>query len=116
MFQNPEIALDALPTAEDLDWQKLHPQLARRMRIQALIVLGIVAVAISALNLVPNIPLLPILILYSQLAVAAAISLLWPGLSVPRRGYVVRDRDILFRRQRLDRLVNFPVSICMRFL
>lgn len=98
MFQNPEIALHELPDTDDLDWQKLHPRYARRMRVQALIILGVIAIAISAVNFVPNIPLLPIAVLYAQLTIITIVSLLWPGLSVARRGYVLRDKDILFRK------------------
>jgi len=98
MFQNPEIALDELPDTDDLDWEKLHPLYARALRVASAIILTIIAVAITALNFVPNIPLAPLLVLYSQLAIAAAIAMVWPGVSVPRKGYVLRDKDILFRK------------------
>ncbi len=98
MFQNPEIALDELPGADNLDWLKLHPQYARRIRVQTLIGVAIVGVAITALNLVPNIPLTPFMVLYSLLAIAATALLIWPGISIPRQGYVLRDKDILFRK------------------
>ncbi len=98
MFQNPEISLDELPRADNLDWLKLHPQYARRIRVQTLIGVAIVGVAITVLNLVPNLPLTPFLILYSLLAIVATALLVWPGLSIPRQGYVLRDKDILFRK------------------
>ena len=98
MFQNPEIALDELPGADNVDWLKLHPQYASRIRVQVLIGVAIVGVAITALNLVPNIPLTPFLVLYSLLAIGATALLVWPGFSIPRQGYVLRDKDILFRK------------------
>ena len=98
MFQNPEISLDELPRADDIDWLKLHPQYVTRIRVQTLIGVAIVGVAITALNLVPNLPLTPFLILYSLLAIVATALLIWPGLSIPRQGYVLRDKDILFRK------------------
>lgn len=98
MFQNPEISLDELPSADDLDWLKLHPQYARRIRVQTLIGVAIVGVAITGLNLAPNLPLTPFLILYSLLAMVATALLIWPGFSIPRQGYVLRDKDILFRK------------------
>ena len=98
MFQNSEIAVDELPVAEDLDWQKLHKGYAQRIRVQILIGVAIVALAISALKLVLNIPVMPIVVLYSILALVAVLLLLRPGISIPRRGFVLRDKDILFRK------------------
>ena len=98
MFENPEIALDELPDTDALDWERLHPLYARALRIVAAIVLTIMAVAISALTFVPNIPLALFVALYSLLAIATAVALIWPGIAIQRRGYVVRDKDILFRK------------------
>ena len=98
MFQNPEIALEALPSAEEVEWERLHPSYTKEIRMRVLIVFAIIVVAISALNFVPEIPLLPLIILYSQWLIALIISLVWPGIAVPRKGYVLRDKDILFRK------------------
>ena len=98
MFQNPKIALDELPGTDHLDWERLHPLYARSIRILAIIILTIIAIAISALAFVPNIPLMPFVILYSLLVIITVITMLWPTYSVPRRGYVLRDKDILFRK------------------
>ncbi len=98
MFENPEVALDELPGTDDLDWEQLHPLYARAMRVASAIILTIIAVAITVLNFVPKFPLAPVVILYSLLAIATAIAMTWPGVSIPRRGYVLRDKDILFRK------------------
>jgi membrane protein YdbS with pleckstrin-like domain len=98
MFQNQEIALDALPRTNALDWQDLHALYVRSIRVLAILFLVIVAIAMAALAFVLNFPLLPIVVLYSLLAVATIISMLWPPISVARRGYVVRDKDLLFRK------------------
>ena len=98
MFENPEIALDELPDTDALGWERLHPLYARALRIVAAIVLTIIAIAATALTLILNVPLAPVVILYSLLAIATAIALIWPGIAVQRRGYVVRDKDILFRK------------------
>lgn len=98
MFENPEIAIDQIPHTEDLAWQKLHPMFARRVRLQALIALGVVTIAIAALHFVPNLPVVLILLLYLLLVIVGAAILIWPGVSVPRRGYALRDKDILFRK------------------
>jgi membrane protein YdbS with pleckstrin-like domain len=98
MFQNSEVDIDELPGADDLDWRKLHKLYAQRIRIQILIGTAIVAAAITALKLVLNIPLTPIVVLYSLLATVAIVLLLRPGIAIPRRGFVLRDKDILFRK------------------
>ena len=98
MFQNPKIALDELPDTDDLEWERLHPLYARSIRVLAIVILTIIGIAISALGFVPNIPLTPFAILYSLLVIVTVISMLWPTFSVPRRGYVLRDKDILFRK------------------
>lgn len=97
MFQNPEIALHNLPDMENPDWQQLHPRYARRMQLErALFVTGI-AIAIFATNLFVGVPLSKVLMLWLALLVIAGPLLIWPLLSVPRRGYVVRDKDIVFK-------------------
>ncbi len=97
MFQNPEIALDELPGTELLDWQNLHPNYKRCLRIQRTIGILIVVAAITTGTMLLNIPLLKAGLLLSVIAVPSVVLLIWPAISVPRRGYVVRDKDIVFR-------------------
>jgi membrane protein YdbS with pleckstrin-like domain len=98
MFENLEIALDELPGTDALDWEPLHPLYARAQRVAAAIVLTIIAIAITALAFILDIPLIPFVALYLLLALATAIAMIWPGISVRRQGYVLRDKDILFRK------------------
>ena len=97
MFQNAEIPVDALPAAEDLDWQPLDPRYARCLQVQH-----------ALFALIPFVPLLivsvalPQVLAWLSLGWAASIGLAvlllaWPNVAVPRCGYVVRDRDIVFR-------------------
>ena len=97
MFQNPEIALDELPGTEHLDWQNLHPNYKRCLRIQRTIGILIVVAAITTATMLLNVPLLKAGLLLSIVAVPALVLLVWPAISVPRQGYVVRDKDIVFR-------------------
>ena len=97
MFQNPEIALESLPGTEELDWQPLHPNYKRRVRLQRVLILLALAVALSIGAFVLPFPRLPILLLSSLWVILAVVLLGWPTLSVPRKGYVVRDKDIVFR-------------------
>ena len=98
MFQNPAIPLDELPATDDLDWEPLHASYSRKIRVFVLMLFGPIAVGIGCLAFLPDIPLLPFIILYSQWIIALIVSLVWPGIAVPRQGYVLRDKDILFRK------------------
>ena len=98
MFQNPAIPLDELPTADDLEWQPLHASYARKIRVFVLVFFVPIAIGIACLAFIPNVPLLPFIILYSQWVIALIVSLVWPGIAVPRQGYVLRDKDLLFRK------------------
>jgi len=97
MFQNPEIALDDLPGMEDLDWRKLHKDFVRRMQVQhALVALAPLAGA-TVFTVLLHALLIPTLFLWTLAVGFAIVFVSWPRISVPRRGYVVRDKDIVFR-------------------
>ena len=99
MFENPEIALDELPAAEGLEWRKLDSRYVKRLQIQALITTAIAAILVLVLQMAP----LPVENRWPfgaawLLLIAAGISgLLWPLASVPRKGYAIRDKDIVYR-------------------
>ena len=97
MFQNVEIALGDLPDMEDLEWQQLHPRFVRRMQAERIMIV-VAALAASALPYLllegmfnPSIPLWVLVIVF------AVPFLGWPLIAVPCRGYVIRDRDIIFK-------------------
>ncbi len=97
MFQNPEIALDGLPDMDNLEWQQMHPRYARRMQTERILVVAGLAIGTLVINLlVGNLPI-RVFMLWIPLFVIAVPLLIWPLISVPRRGYVVRDRDIVFK-------------------
>ncbi len=96
MFENPEVALDSLPGADDVDWMALHPAFVRRLQLQRLLVLLGAAAVIAVVTIVPLAPF-PRAPLWILLLLYAVPTLLWPAIAVPRRGYVVRDKDLLFR-------------------
>ena len=98
MFQNPAIPLDELPATDDLDWEPLHASYTRKIRIFVLLFFIPFAIGMGALGFIPNLPLFALLIIYSQILIAFVISLVWPGIAIPRQGYVLRDKDILFRK------------------
>ncbi len=98
MFQNPAIPLDQLPGTDNLDWESLHPRYVRKIRVFELMLFTGIAAGIACLGFIPEVPVLPFAILYPLWAIAFAFSLIWPGIAVPRQGYVLRDKDILFRK------------------
>jgi len=98
MFQNPEIALDELPDIDDVQWQVLDPAYKSLRRVQNSI--GILATAVPVVTIIvaAKLPFLPALVLSACWVVFSALLLIWPGISLPKRGYVLRDKDILFRK------------------
>ena len=98
MFENPEIALDELPAADSLEWQKLDSRYVRRLQLQALIVAAVIAVGVLVLQLMP-LPLDRRLfgLAWALVLLIGLADLLWPLVSVPRKGYAIRDKDILYR-------------------
>ncbi len=97
MFQNPEIDLATLPGIDHLEWQSLHPAFKRRLRAHLAIVILIVAAGFAIPTFIPGVPVLVIAALWISLAIATIALMTWPAIAVPRRGYVVRDKDIVFR-------------------
>lgn len=104
VFVNPEVSIDSLPAAERVEWRPLDssflPRLLLGQAIRWLIILGVAGVAQVLLTpLAPpwltQWPLVPLL--WGVLGLAALRALLWPFVSVPRCGYAVRDKDILYK-------------------
>ena len=115
MFVNPEVPADALPAADDLDWQPLHPCFVRRLQAGALLRIGVLAAAAGAIHFLatsgdggPVIRAVAGLLtaMWAVVAVLSASALIWPVIAVPRRGYVVREKDILHRSGVLWRSVQ----------
>jgi membrane protein YdbS with pleckstrin-like domain len=103
MFENAEISPEDLPRAESVDWQSMDPKFIRRKLTEAAIGFVFTAIAIGSLQAIlgaafaddsPDMSFAGLWLIF----VALAIPLLsWPGISVPRIGYAVRDHDILHK-------------------
>lgn len=98
MFENPEIAIENLPGTDVVQWQELDPAFKRLRQVQSGLALMLVALPLTFITVFANIPLLPATIFWSAWAIVFAALLIWPIIALPKRGYVVRDKDILFRR------------------
>ena len=121
MFQNPEIDPAALTSPENLTWRPLHPRFALRLQVGRLVYR--IPFLISAAALLPLAPLDGLPAWVAELAprvgvgvwcIAIILSvrdLAWPMVEVPRRGYVLRSQDIVFRAGVLWRsVVAVPFS------
>jgi membrane protein YdbS with pleckstrin-like domain len=98
MFQNPEITLAELPGTDNVDWQVLDASYKTVRRLQNLIAIVIIAIPLVLLTALTDIPLLPAAIFWAVWLLVAGVLLIWPGISVPKRAYVLRNNDILFRK------------------
>jgi membrane protein YdbS with pleckstrin-like domain len=97
MFVNPEIALESLPGIEKLDWKSLSPRYARRIQVQSLLTVLVFVVAATAANLLPDVVVMQTWPLWILTAIVAIVLMVRPIIVVPRKGYAVRDKDIIFR-------------------
>lgn len=97
VFQNPEIALDNLPSVEGLHWRPLHDRYALQQQLLRVGYLFVVAVAVFVAGFLPALSHVPWAPLWIILLAVAGPCLAWPRISVPKRGYVVRDKDIIYK-------------------
>jgi membrane protein YdbS with pleckstrin-like domain len=98
MFENPEITIENLPRVDTVDWQSLDPKLKRMHQVQTLLIMLGTTIPLGFITFVAEIPARPAIAIWSMWAIILIISLGWPMISVPKRGYVVRDRDMLFKK------------------
>jgi uncharacterized protein len=99
MFENSEIALEALPAADDVQWQPLDRRFVRRQQVRGLLNAAMVVAAVLVLQFLRgrigwDVPVWPSWII---LAAVAANAVAWPVVSVPRKGYALRDKDLVYR-------------------
>jgi hypothetical protein len=108
VFENPEIALDDLPAADDLEWQSLGARYIRRLQVQSLISTVVAAIGVVVLQAAP-LPITPRWLFglaWLLIVASGAFGLSWPLVSVPRKGYAIRDKDIVYRSGVLWRTVT----------
>ncbi len=112
MFQNPEIDIGELPSVEAVEWRPLDPKLVRLMAVRSLISIAFISAIVAAAQILlgfafrqngldPN-----LFWLWLVPLVVGIPSLTWPFVAVPRKGYAVRDKDIVFRTGVLWRTVT----------
>ncbi len=99
MFENPEIALEDLPAADDVDWQALDPRFVRRQQVRGLLNAAVLAVGALVLQVLKRRLEFDAAAWTAWIVVAAvaAGAVLGPLVSVPRKGYALRDKDMVYR-------------------
>ena len=103
MFENPEISVDELPRVDSVQWQAMDPKFTRRKLTESAIGFGIVLVGIAGLQTILTIAFadegLSISFgwLWLVLVLVGIPVLSWPMISVPKKGYAVRDKDIVYK-------------------
>jgi len=98
MFENPEIAIENLPGTDHVQWKELDPAYKRLRQAQSALALLLVALPLTFITVVADIPVVPATVVWSAWTIVLATLLTWPTIAFPKRGYVIRDKDILFRK------------------
>jgi hypothetical protein len=98
MFENPEIAIENLPRADHVQWKELDPAYKRLRQVQSALALLISALPLAFFTVAANLPGLLATVFWSAWLVVLFVSLVWPTIAFPKRGYVIRDKDMLFRK------------------
>ena len=103
MFSNDEIDSSSLPQAEDIDWQTMDSKLLRRQQTEGVIATITIVIGIFVLRglltyaLADDNPDISFSFLWVIPILVGSISLTWPVISVPKKGYAIRDKDILYK-------------------
>lgn len=108
MFLNAEIAPEDLPAADDVEWRPLDAKFVPRLRVGALLNIAMLVAGLLVLQFIRSglALAIPVWIGWVGLALAAAAMLAWPGISVPRKGWAVREHDVVYRTGVLWRTVT----------
>ena len=101
MFENPEVLPEDLPSADTVEWLALDTNFMRRQLTQSAIAILTVTVGVGLLHTIftfafagRNLSFWWLWLVPLLLAVPLVV---WPLVSVPRKGYSVRSHDILFK-------------------
>ena len=112
MFDNIQIPTDELPRVADVEWQPMDPGLRRQQVLVGAIVfaglLGVFSIAwsLTADTLRENNASYPLIAVGGLIPLIGLWMIVWPFVSVPRLGYAVRDKDVLYRSGVLWRQVT----------
>lgn len=103
MFENAEIAAGDLPQAQTVSWLPMDEKFLRRLLTQSAIAMAIVIIGVSVLRVIFNVAFadegvqISFGYLWLLIPLIAIPSFAWPAISVPKIGYAIRDKDILYK-------------------
>jgi len=103
MFDNPEIAHEELPQVATVSWQNMDPKFVRRLQTEALLALVFVAIGVGGVQIVFDSAFVLEFFgiglgwLWLLVPLLGMPLLTWPLISVPRIGYAIRDKDIIYK-------------------
>lgn len=99
MFVNAEIAPENLPAADAVEWRKLDPRFAVRLQVGALLNVAVITAGLLVLHFLRlRLALdVPMWLAWIALVFAAAGFLAWPPISVSKKAWALRERDIVYR-------------------
>ena len=102
-FDNAEIPIDDLPQVDSVSWLGMDASFTRRLLSQSALVLVIISIGIGGLQLIisqalagNNLDVSPA-VLWLVVPLIAIPLVAWPLISVPRMGYAVRNKDIIYK-------------------
>ena len=102
-FVNPELPVAQLPRAAHVAWQALPTRYRTRLQVARAAAVVLACGLAVGVHWLPDVRDAPwrewwmSALLAAALAVWAAALLAWPAWAVARRGYVLRDKDILYK-------------------
>lgn len=103
MFENAEIQPESLPTVESVEWQLMDAKFIRRKLTESAIALFFLMVGTGGLQAIFNVTLPDENVNISLgwlwlVPLALCVPLFaWPLISVPKKAFAVRDRDIIYK-------------------
>ncbi len=103
MFDNPEISQDDLPQATAVTWLPMEQNFVRFLLVQAVLMTIFLSVGITILQFIFNAAFaeeniqVDFWFLWLLIPAIAVPALIWPLISVPKKGYAIRDKDILYQ-------------------
>ena len=103
MFENAEIQPEELPTVDSVEWRSMDAKFVRRKLTESAIGMVFTVIGISALQQIFNAAFVDenINISFGWLWLVPLLVGIpifgWPLVSVPKKGYAVRERDMLYK-------------------
>ena len=102
-FDNLEVPIDELPQVDSVSWLGMDANFTRRLLSQSVLTLVILSIGIGGLQFLLSQALadegmdVSLALSWFLIPLLAIPLVIWPLISVPRMGYAVRDKDIIYK-------------------